>query len=226
MKKFTLSIAAVMAMGTFAIAGGDIAPVEEPIVVVEPVVDDSGFYLGLAYSFVDTEVIWDYSKLEQDNYDGMEGDYHAIMLQVGYKFNSYFAVEGRYWNNVADGEFTHTFYNPDGSVHYEIEEEDGRYDFNAWGIYVKPMYPVTDSFDVYALLGYADTTITPPSGLEGTVNDKDGFSWGLGASYAFMDNLSVFADYASLYDDDALNENGYGEDMTIETWNFGLTYKF
>jgi opacity protein-like surface antigen len=62
--------------------------------------------------------------------------------------------------------------------------------------------------------------------LEGTVNDKDGFSWGLGASYAFMDNLSVFADYVSLYDDDALNENGYGEDMTIETWNFGLTYKF
>jgi hypothetical protein len=110
MKKLTLSIAAVMAMSTFAIAGGDIAPVEEPVVVVEPAVDDSGFYLGLAYSFVDTEVIWDYSKLEQDNYDGTEGDYHAIMLQAGYKFNSYFAVEGRYWNNVADGEFTHTFH--------------------------------------------------------------------------------------------------------------------
>jgi len=39
MKKLTLSIVAVMAMGTFAIAGGDIAPVEEPMVeVAAPVV--------------------------------------------------------------------------------------------------------------------------------------------------------------------------------------------
>jgi len=44
MKKFTLSIAAVMAMGTFAIAGGDVTPTEAPMAA-----DASGLYMGIAY---------------------------------------------------------------------------------------------------------------------------------------------------------------------------------
>jgi hypothetical protein len=52
MKKLNLSLAAIFAMGTFAVAGGDIAPVEP--VVEEPVVVEStgNFYLGLAYGYM------------------------------------------------------------------------------------------------------------------------------------------------------------------------------
>ena len=128
------------------------------------------------------------------------------MLQAGYTFNPYVAVEGRYWASIDDTN------NIDGT----IDAPD------AWGMYVKPMYPVTDEFDVYGLLGYAytDTDITK----------VDGFSWGLGASYSFMDNVSMFVDYVSLYDDDDGFVNTLGEnvnkDYTIETVNVGITYNF
>ena len=67
------------------------------------------------------------------------------------------------------------------------------------------MYPVTPAFDVYALLGYAsvDYAIT-----NGTSGDLDGFSWGLGASYEFNNNVAVYVDYTELYNDDPANKLG------------------
>ena len=64
MKNFNLSLVAILAMGAFAVAGGDIAPVEEPMVeVAAPVVDDSGFYIGGGVSFL----TWS----EKGNYSGV-----------------------------------------------------------------------------------------------------------------------------------------------------------
>jgi len=224
MKKFTLSIAAVMAMGTFAIAGGDIAPVEEPMVeVVEPVVTDSGFYLGLGYSFMQDERLWTEGKNAGDK---AEGDWNAVMLQAGYKFNQYIAVEGRYWLTVGDPDIANNW----GKDTAWLEENT---ELDAWGIYVKPMYPVTDAFDVYALLGYAQSKLEVNDGTCSCVAVDDGaFSWGLGAAYSFTDNLSIFTDYVVLYDDKSIpSANGVAHpeweaDIKIDTWNFGVTYKF
>ena len=222
MKKFTLSLAAVMAMSTFAIAGGDIAPVEEPMIeVVEPVVNDSGFYLGIAYGMANASS--DYYK-----YDGYfdvwsewtgtyEEDHNTVMLQAGYKINSYFAVEGRYWNSFGDADWSNKgekdSYHGNGIANSTPPAVgDGPYDlsgsydgdFKAWGIYVKPMYPVTDAFDIYALLGYGNVEIG-----DGWL-DESGFQWGLGASYEFTNNLAVFVDYVNMYNDDGSEENlGY-----------------
>ena len=90
MKKFTISVAAVMAMSTFAIAGGDIAPVE---VVAAPVVieDDSSFYVGVGYSYVSADI------------DGTE-EGNAYSLIAGYNYNQYIAIEGRYISTVGDME--------------------------------------------------------------------------------------------------------------------------
>ena len=60
MKKFNLSLVTVLAMSTFAIAGGDIAPVEEPVVVVPEVIESistGGFYLGAAYGLLSLSLI-------------------------------------------------------------------------------------------------------------------------------------------------------------------------
>ena len=92
MKKFNLSLVAILAMGTFAVAGGDIAPVAEPMVeVVAPVVDDSGFYIGGAYSNVNAEqeFLVDGGELYSEELDL---DIDAYMLQAGYKFNKYIAL--------------------------------------------------------------------------------------------------------------------------------------
>ena len=194
MKKFNLSLVAVLAMSTFAIAGGDIAPVEEPVVMVEEsVVEDNGFYLGLAYSA---------TSIDADGFDagniavGGSNDADSFMVQAGYKFNPYIAVEGRYWN--------------------------GNNGVDAYGIYAKPMYPVSDSFDVYALLGYGNAGADPVDGYIGSTSlDDSTFQWGLGASYAFTDSFAIFVDYVELYNSDTNNV-----DWSVDAVNVGVTYQF
>ena len=204
-------------MSTFVMAGGDIAPVEEPVVVVPEVIESTGaFYLGAAYGLLsaDAEETFPGGNL---TYDTESNDYSQFMLQAGYKFNDYVAVEGRYWIGMDDNSWTNTWNN-----HGEMTAE-----IDTWGIYVKPMYPVTDSFDIYALLGYADADYTVSgSGYTLTADAFDGFSWGIGADYSFTESLSVFVDYVSLYDDDFVNNAGNNVDFTIDTWNFGVTYQF
>jgi len=199
MKKLTLSLAAIAAMGTFAVAGGDIAPVE-PVVdtpVVAPL-SDAGFYIGGAYG---------YGKLDiSDSTYSHSENFNSFMLQGGYKINPYIAVEGRYWFVSSDDW-------ADGSTPTDS------FDTDSWGIYIKPMYPVTDAFDVYALLGYGDTD--PKVGDWTPKGNTDGFQWGLGASYDINSNFAVFVDYVNLYD--GTND---GVDIKIDTWNFGVTYKF
>jgi len=220
MKNIVLSAVAVLAMSSFAAAGGDIAPVEEPVVVVEPVVTDAGFYLGLAYGLgnIDGNVYWPDGNVDfmLSEYDI---DYSTVMLQAGYKFNSYVAVEGRYWFGLDE----------DSTVSFEGETENITTNIDTWGIYVKPMYPVTDAFDIYALLGYAGSTLDVDNGGTTYSQDLDGFSWGIGAAYSFNDNVSLFVDYVSMYDDDAETVDADSDlltDNTISTWNFGVTYKF
>ena len=215
MKKFNLSLVALLAIGTFAVAGGDIAPVEP--VVETPVVEEStgAFYVGIGYGAANydttltvTETTYVPVRAAGDD------DYSAVMLQAGYKFNPYIAVEGRYWIGLD-------------------EDVGNNLDLNidTWGIYLKPMYPVTEAFDIYGLLGYADSdaelsgggnTVSPPY-------DMDGFSWGIGGAYSFTENLAVFVDYTSLYDDDNTVTYDLGTvnfDEEITSWNFGVTYTF
>ena len=223
MKKFNLSLVAVLAMSTFAVAGGDIAPVEP--VVETPYVEEStgAFYLGAAYGLLKSDSNFFDASVDDQSFD-INSDYDALMLQAGYKFNSYVAVEGRYW-----------FGGSETIAHVPDSAGIGRdvdIDIDSWGIYVKPMYPVSDAFDIYALLGYADngyelSAIT----VKGDVSlnpdaDIDGFSWGIGAAYSFNENMSVFVDYTVLYDD----ETDWHADLVVEdvidTINFGVTYQF
>jgi len=219
MKNIVLSAVAVLAMSSFSVA--DIAPVEEPIVVVEePVVSTGGFYLGLAYGFMNAEVV------DQFNNDHVEitetildEDFSSIMINAGYGFNQYVGIEGRYWFGLS----TNTAL--------------GRGDFNsdvtvdAWGIYVKPMYPVSEVFNFYALLGYAgaDLTVDKP-GYTLTSDSVDGFSWGVGAEYRFTDAVGLFADFVMVCDsdEDYVNANGFDiyNKQEIKAINVGVNYRF
>ena len=218
MKNIVLSAVAVLAMSSFAVAGGDIAPVEVPM-VVEPVIDDSGFYLGLAYSALNMTNEYETYRYSYTDFDKSLDE---VMVQAGYKFNSYVAVEGRYWFGLSGDTQWPEYYEQYGVADTTVD---------AWGIYVKPMYPVTEEFDIYALLGYASSNIAIDdfgnvSNLTSDV-DLDGFSWGLGAAYSFTENLSVFVDYVSLYNESHFESYADVEsDTTIDTWNFGVTYKF
>jgi opacity protein-like surface antigen len=143
-------------------------------------------------------------------------DYGSILLQAGYKINSYVAVEGRYWIGVSDDSYT-------------IRGFNSSVDADAWGIYVKPTYPVTDAFDVYALLGYGSATANDITLNDGTRTDVDvdGFSWGIGAAYSFTNNWSVFLDYVAFDDSNFDNSiTALEGNHEFDTINFGVTYKF
>ena len=222
MKNIALSAVAVFAMSSFAVAGGDIAPIEEPIVEEVVVVEnlDAGFYLGLGYGMLKGEQTYTEGDWEVE-FDTR--DFDQLLLQVGYKFNAYVAVEGRYWFGMND--LTDDFGIYEGLL-YSSEEN-----LDAFGIYVKPMYPVTDAFDIYALLGYAKTTLDQEYKAGNTLvsnsTDLDGFSWGLGVAYSFNENISIFADYVVLYDD-TYDEYDFdaSSEFEINTVNVGVSYKF
>jgi len=214
MKNIILSTVAFLAMSTYVVAGGVIVPADEP--VVEVVKDDAGFYIGAAYTLLTNETTIS---------NGVNGevDYNGFMLQAGYKFNPYIAIEARYWDGGDEQlHMSHPAGHPDPDDH-TVDTQ-----FDAWGIYIKPMYPVTEAFDIYALLGW---------GHQNTVNhtytpDDSTFSWGLGGEYTFIDNVSLFIDYVSIYDDTAIENSidPYGNEVDVEVQstsiNIGITYKF
>ena len=219
MKKFNLSLVAVLAMSTFAVAGGDIAPVEEPVVVVPEVIESTGaFYLGLGYSVLKSDSNFFDANVGGGNLSlSYDDDYSAIMMQAGYKFNPYVAVEGRYWAGLTDNSFT-------------VGGNTFDSDATAWGLYVKPMYPVTEALDIYALLGYGSASMNGVQ-IDGLTRDFDidGFSWGIGAAYSFTDNFAVFVDYVDFQDDDiqfsGINTTGTF-DHAFDSINLGVTYQF
>ena len=228
MKNIVLSAAAVFALSSFAVAGGDITPVEEPAVEVPEViapVTDAGFYLGLGYGYLNGTI--DYTAANV-TYNALDDSFGEVLIQAGYKFNQYVAVEGRYWFGVSNG----SFLNPGGqSGGLGTLGDDLTID--GWGIYVKPMYPVTEAFDVYALLGFGGINWTLDNGnwFDYADDSETGFTWGIGVSYDFTENVSAFIDYVSIYDDTNNYANldyltNVDEDITVDTINFGVTYKF
>lgn len=209
MKKFTLSVIAVMSIGTFAIAGGNIKNVEP---AVEPVAevfvpDESNFYVGLGYSYMALEIDFNDPRDTKVDITG-----NAYTLLAGYNFNKYIAVEGRYSATVGDLSF---------EVNGGSEEDvDGK--ISNIALYLKPMYPV-GGVTLYGLLGYGKVTLD--NGYD--KDSENSFQWGLGASYAVNDDIGVFVDYTRLYDDK--NFAGWGDDQTdvlLDSINVGVTYKF
>jgi opacity protein-like surface antigen len=242
MKKFTLSVVAVLSMSALAFAGGDIAPVEPEVVVPAPpppvaMEDESGPYLGVAYSFAHTDEDYDYTVDNDVNISRTIGkgevDYSGIMAQAGYKFNKYISLEGRYWWSLGNSDWDwseHYYLNgePDGS---DSGSESSNEKLRAWGAYLKPTYPVTDQLDLYALLGYGNVRLSDNGGKW---LDENGFQWGGGISYDLTENLSVFVDYVHLldksdsltfYPGDLITVTEHWDDK-VYTINVGLTYRF
>ncbi|MCK2183779.1 porin family protein [Halomonas getboli] len=109
-------------------------------------------------------------------------DSTGLRLRAGVAFNDYFALEGQFGTGGSDG-------------HLDL-------DYLAGG-YAKGMLPITPRFKLYGLLGATEVE------FDGADSESD-VSYGGGASYALMPNLSLDADYMryldkSHYDFDAIS---------------------
>lgn len=202
MKNSLISVATVIALSSFGFAGGDIEPVEP--VVGTPMVEASAgnAYVGLGFALVSTRD----SSVDLDFFSQKAGQDRLgnIAFLAGYNFNSYIGVEGRYSTTI----------NKSDAV-----------SMDGWSLFVKPQYPVSEAFNVYALLGYGGVNMDPENGSLVNVDDT-GFQWGLGASYAVTEQVAIFVDYTSLANDmDGVYANGALK-ADADAITVGVTYAF
>ena len=172
---------------------------------------ETPMYVGGAYG---------YETLTIDRAAGgnlLDEKFGSIMLDAGYTINQYVAVEGRYWSGINSSNDLAWR----GNIPSDIT-------IDAWGLYVKPMYPVSSSFNLYALLGYgtADVTYDIPAGGSFTSDSTGGFSWGIGADYAITNNWALFVDYTSVIEGESGNLDNFQTDDSVNVINFGVNYQF
>ena len=208
MNNIILSLATVVALSSFSSAGANNALVEVmPIEVIE--IDTSAFYIGIGGASMG---LFNSSTDEEISTLG-------AMIQIGYQYNDYIAIEGRYTRGIGKVEYKH------GST-INADADDLDTEFSNMGIYLKPIYPLGD-FNLYALLGYGNTTLTKiPVGSTSSSRGEDGFQWGVGLDYEMTEQLSIFADYARVYDDKGFNFRGLNSDINAVLISTGISYKF
>ncbi len=201
MKKIVLSVWAVTALSSLGFAGGDMKEVEpaiEPVVEVAEAQKD--FYVGLGFQALST------GTGSMDFFDNnAERDRTGnLLVLAGYEFNKYMAVEGRYSTYIFDEDSINS---------------------DTWGIYAKPQYPVNEDWNLYALLGFGGMTVDGIDGKDIDVDDS-GFQWGLGASYSYSEDISIFLDYVNVANDMDGTWLGTTADVSADALTLGVTYHF
>jgi len=173
--------------------------------------NETPMYIGGAYGF---------ENLTIDRASGgnlVDEKFGSIMMDAGYSINQYVAVEGRYWSgiNSSNSLAWRTGINSDITV-------------DAWGLYVKPMYPISEDMNFYGLVGYgsADAEYKPNNNVSITSDSVSGFSWGIGADYLVSNNWSVFVDYTSIIDGESGSVDAINTDDSLTTINLGVNYQF
>ena len=184
MNKIMISALTVTALISTSLAGGKfIAPAVVPIVPIAPMINPLPIYVGLGLVAVNLER--DPCACANTETDDLR---YGSILRVGWDFNNYVGVEARVLKTLEDDVFSET-------THY--------------GLYLKPQYHVTPQMNVYALLGYANTTVDYTNGIQSSTTDENGFSYGAGFEYDFGVDESLGA-YSRIFDGQGDQEKGWG----------------
>lgn len=217
-KSILLSLLAVATMSTSLCAGGkEVAPIEAPVEPIPVMQEVSPIYVGLG-------LLW-------GRYNGACGtadpscEYEDVtygaLLRAGYDFNQYFGLEGRVLG---------TFLKADPLGGEELRH---------FGLFAKPMYPIGEDLNIYALLGYGWTQTK--AGINLTEVDDSGFSAGLGLEYDLSDmedDREEDTNYERGFDGQADQENGWGlfvdyqrlliksDTPNMDVVSGGITYDF
>jgi len=163
--------------------GKNLTPALEPVAQILPLAKPSAWYVGVGG-------LWSGMRRACECSGGeVEETTYGAMMRVGYDFNPYVGLEARGLYSSIQKDIAST-------THY--------------GLYLKPMYPLTSRVNLYGLLGYAKTKITC---LSDTLSYNDnGFSWGVGVEY----DLSSKGEYEEAlaykrpFDGIANQERGWG----------------
>ena len=178
---------------------------------------DSRRYVGVQYANLD--------------FDTSVGDFDfdwttpALMVNVGYQINPYFAVEGRVGIGVSDDsdDLILISGNPPTSIDAEIE--------SYFGVFGRVGMPAGEVFYPYIQVGYGSLKVD--GGGEGTSGegntvrvididfDESEFAYGIGANFNFTETMSGNLEYMNYYDDDV-----DGDDIELSGFSLGLRFDF
>lgn len=172
-----IALSSVLVSGVL-MAGKDAAQVKTP---VAPVSDLSGLYVGIGLVWAGISKDCPCSGDERDK----DSTYGGI-IRLGYDINQYIGVEARAFKASVEEDFSTT-------THY--------------GVYLKPQYHVTDSINIYGLLGYGQTEID--FSCEGITDyDDSGVSVGVGIELDLSEDEKVASSRS--FDGQGNQEEGVG----------------
>ena len=135
----------------------------------------------------------------QFNIDGGGSDVKPGALRgiVGYNVHPNVAVEGMLAFGVKEDDVSV------GGVNAEVKLK------NALGLYVKPKVNVGEAFEVFGRLGYTRAKVEASVGALSGSGSESGFSYGLGANFAFSPRAYVGIDYMRYLKEDGVKTDGF-----------------
>jgi len=181
-KEFFFSVLSVAAISTVTFAGGDIVPVMTPVEPVAVKKLATPVYIGAGFVA---------GRYFSNNYEDVT---YGAMLRLGYEFNQYIGLEVRY---------IETSWSEGQLYGQELEH---------YGLFIKPMLPFNENFNIYGLIGYGWTQ-TNTSGVLNQAIDDNGLSAGAGLEYDLSDKRDDYDRniyYPEGFDGQADQEKGWG----------------
>ncbi len=201
-RRVSLSLIILLAGTNFAMAGGDIVPVThyeiedvkaaEAVKVTPPSTpkvtipaplsnaDVSPFYVGLGITATQYKTGCKCTGTKSGTDKTLGG-----VVRIGYDFNKYLGMEAR-------------------ALVTPLKSDGGK--VQHYGAFVKPMYPVTNTVNVYGLGGIAKSKTT--GSLRKT--DVSGLAFGAGLEYDISKDKKKEAKYDREFDGQADQEKGFG----------------
>jgi opacity protein-like surface antigen len=113
---------------------------------------------------------------------------------------------------------------------YGISDGDQLGHDYSMGLYLKPQYPINDTFTIYGLAGYAQSKISFENevafnGISNDTTTQSDFSFGAGVDYGFSENWSVFIDAIRYIDKETTKPEGKYASK-VDSFTLGVTYDF
>jgi hypothetical protein len=136
----------------------------------------------------------------------------GMLLKVGYNLHKNIAVELRGSKTLGQEErLEHTY---------------------GYGLYLKPQYAVTDTWNIYGLVGYGQNKITFPKealltnpSITNNQSKVKGFSYGAGISYDISEDITMFIEAMQVIDESITKPEG-SYAINVKGIYLGLTYHF
>jgi opacity protein-like surface antigen len=170
---------------------------------------DSPFYVGAQLSATELK------ESEAGNSDSF--DFTTLSALAGYRFTPYIAAEVRLGTGVKDESYRELDYSEKLSVDLQSM------------LLLKGIVPITDTFSLYGLAGYASTKFKYQERSTGfsfseteTIN---GVAWGVGAGVKITPRLTATLEYLQL-PDEKFSDGPYNYKLKTNNLTLGLNYQF